>query len=167
MRRPKYPELRRAREGSSRVVPMDEWLAGAPAKRKGLRVASKNDIATSIEETQGMYKAHDWTAMRPRHAVALYWILHTHVYSIEPSELRGKAWTAACLMASRLLAKDFGGDHDRLVSFLAWAWKREKKAHARGGEDRRRLGWRLQFSAGLATDYRVFLAQNEECRASS
>jgi hypothetical protein len=107
-----------------------------------------------------MIDSREWKAARPRHLVALYVRMHEHVYRTGPSELRGKTWTAACLMAARLLERELGGDVERMVDFIAWAWKREKRAHARGGDDRRRMGWRLQFSPSLVTDYRVYLASD-------
>lgn len=176
MRRPRDPAAFHAahpngkappapRAGSSKIVSFDEFAARAPKRSKGLRAAGKQDIATSLDEATLMRTAGVWKAARPRHFVALYAQLHAHVYGAEPTELRGKTWTAACLMASRLLAGDFSGDAGRLVAFVVWAWKREKKAHAKGNEDRRRMGWRLQFSSALVTDYRVHLAQRSGLRA--
>lgn len=143
---------------SSRVVSFDEWAAKTPKKRKGLRSAGMDDVAAAYEEANRMRESRDWTGARPKHLVALYEQLHRHVYGVPASELRGKVITAARLMAARLLEREFGGDVERMVSFIAWSWKREKRAHARGGEDRRRMGWRLQFSPSLVTDYRVHLA---------
>lgn len=141
----------------SNVTSLDEWAAAAPKRKKGLRSAGKNDVEAALDEANAMRKAGDWTAARPRHLVALYVQLHAHVYGVQPTELRGKTWTAACLMASRLLEREFTGDTARFVAFIAWTWKCERKAHARGNPDRRRLGWRLQFSPALVTDYRVHL----------
>lgn len=134
---------------------MDEWVARAPKRRKGLRSAGRSEVDISLEEVDAMRESKDWSAARPRHFVALYFRLHQHVYKVDPVELRGKVWTAACLMASRLLEREFSGDLERMVSFIAWAWSRERKAHAKSNGDRRRLGWKLAFSPMLVTDYRV------------
>lgn len=172
MRRPKDPAAWQAshptgkrtsvRPGASKVVSFDEFAARAPKKQKGLRSAGGSEIERTLRETTTMREANDWTVSRPRHFVALYFQLHRHVYGIEPGELRGKAWTAACLMAARTFTNDFTGDTARFVAFIVWAWKREKKAHAKGIEDRRRMGWRLQFSSTLVTDYRLYLAQRTQ-----
>lgn len=166
MRAPKHPEAWAGRKrsapppASSRVVSLDEWASRAPRRKKGLRSAGKQDVDQSLAEVDRMVASKDWSAARPRHFVALYFKMHAHVYGTEPAELRGKTWTAACLMAARLFERELGSDVDRFVNFLAWTWKREKRAHARGSDDRRRMGWRLQFSPALVTDYRVFLAQD-------
>lgn len=168
MRRPANPEaFRRARERASKVIGFDEFAAKAPKKTKGLRSAGRSDVAQAMGEADAMRRENDWGAARARHFVALYALLHRHVYGVEPGELTGRTWTAACLAASRLHGREFGGDGAKLVSFMAWAWKREKRAAARGGEDRRRLGWRLQFSSTLVTDWRVEMARSKERRAAA
>ena len=152
----------RARPLPGQVTSLDEWAAKAPKKKKGLRSAARQDVASSIAEADQMRAASDFTAARPRHFVGLYALFHNHVYGVAPSELSGKTWTAACLMAARILDREFGKDIDRFVSFIAWTWRREKRAHVRASGERRRLGWRLQFSPTLVTDYRVELARERE-----
>lgn len=144
------------------VTSLDEWASKAPKRKKGLRSAPRSDVASSIAEADQMRGANDFTAARPRHFVGLYSLFHNHVYGVVPGELTGKAWTAACLMAARILDREFAGDLNRFVSFIAWTWRREKRAHARATGDRRRMGWRLQFSPSLVTDYRVELARDRD-----
>lgn len=165
-RAPLYPEawVGRARvppaPSASRVVSIDEWASRAPRRKRGLRSTGVADIDRALEEVDEMKKRGDWGQARPRHLVALYYRLHAHVYQAEPAELRGKVWTAACLMAARLLEREFKGETQRMVSFIGWAWGRERRAHAGSDNpDRRRLGWKLAFSPALVTDYRVHLQQ--------
>lgn len=173
MRRPKDPEaFKRAQESRARiterplpanVVSFEAFAAQAPKKRKGLRGAGKNEIGTSLEEVGEMRAKGEWKSARPRHFVALYWQLHQHVYKLAPAELRGREWTAACLAAKRMIDVDFQGDLDRFVEFIVWTWRREKYLNAKDESGtRRRLGWRLQFSPSLATDYRLHLQRQRE-----
>lgn len=144
------------------VVSLDSFAAAAPKKPTGLRSAGAKDVLRTIEETEVMRASGDWVGARPRNMVALYVLCHRHVYGVDPLELSGKAWTAACLMAARIIANEFDDDVKRCVAFLAWTWSRERRAHAHAaGAERRRLGWRLQFSAALLTDYRVHLTSNK------
>lgn len=159
---PLFPTL--TADTSSRVTSLDEFAARAPKKKKGLRSAARSEVDDSLEEADRMREGNDFTKARPRHFVALYALFHKHVYGVHSGELIGKTWTAACLMAARILDREFAGDVDRFVSFIAWSWRREKRAHARSDGDRRRMGWRLQFSPALVTDYRVQLAKEQEGR---
>jgi hypothetical protein len=58
-----------------------------------------------------------------------------------------------------MLRAQFGADPERMAIFMSWTWTRERKQQvwreANGREGGRRLGWALQFSRGLVTDYRV------------
>jgi len=160
MRRPANPEAFLAAKLARETLPpgvisFDAWAAKAPKKKKGLRPTARDSIATSIDEADAMRAKASWPDARPRHLVALHVLCHRHVYGVDPGELSGKTWTAACLSAARLLEREFSGDVVRLVEFIAWSWKREKRAHAKGSDERRRMGWRLQFSSALVTDYRV------------
>lgn len=172
MRRPRDPAaFARANPGgrrapapssASHVVSFDEWASRAPRRKKGLRSTGKDEVLVALDEADRMRRDGSWDGARPRHLVALYVQLHMHVYKVPPAELRGKEWTAACLMASRLLAREFSGDASRLVEFISWTWRRERRAHAKGDGGRRRMGWRLQFSPSLVTDYRVELSRRRE-----
>lgn len=158
-----FPKELYEEKPSSGVTSLDEWAAKAPRKKKGLRSAPRSDVDASLAEADQMRAANDFTGARPRHLVALYALFHKHVYGVHPGELAGKAWTAACLMAARILDREFSGDVQRIVSFIAWTWRREKRAHIRTtAGDRRRMGWRLQFSPSLVTDYRVELARDRQ-----
>ena len=56
------------------------------------------------------------------------------------------------------MVKDaFKGDIERAVDFVHWTWKRElsREKKANGADRNFRIGWRLQFSANLLTDWRL------------
>ena len=68
----------------------------------------------------------------------------------------------------RILAgvdKEFGGDPSKMVAFMHWAWKGEQRREAYAkdkGYERRRMSWRVQFSAELLTDYRVHALRGQK-----
>lgn len=142
------------------VVDLDDFAAQAPPRtKKGVRSASAREIESAIAEADDMRARGAWAGAAPRHLVALYALCHEHVYGVRPGELAGKTWSMACAEARRFLDREFGGDVARCVEFVAWAWQRERRATRRASDtDRRRIGWRLMFSAALATDYRVAVA---------
>lgn len=132
------------------------FAALAPEKKKGPSAASKIQIERSLAEADAMRTANNWSEAKGRHWVSLYVWCHKSVYGILPSELSGKEWTMAVMAAHRLCEREFNDSAETMLDFVRWAWARERKAHARAGDsDRRRFGWRLQFSASLATDYRL------------
>lgn len=66
-------------------------------------------------------------------------------------------WLAASSAAQRLINTQFGGDIDRAIEFVVWTWERQidRGKRNRDGSKRAPLGWRLQFSPALVTEFRV------------
>lgn len=157
MRGPK-PEFRRAAAAAPASSPSHDGMEGAGTH---LKRASK-EIRDALEGALGMRQSEDWSAAAPKHLVALYAQLHTHVYGVEPMEVGdAREWGQACVAAARLLG--MFDDPRACVAFVAWTWMREKAAIARQQNgSRRRIGWRLQFSSSLVTDYRVDTASRQE-----
>ena len=147
-------------------------LAGKAPKRKQFALSSSTISKASVE-ADAMATAGTWDGARGVHLVALYAWMHREVYGVEASELSPtsgagqKEWALAGVLAQRFCAQNFGGEMAECVEFMRWAWKREqfKERKRRNGEARAedqgfRMGWRLQFSARLATDYRVDRARH-------
>lgn len=131
-----------------------------PSKTAG---GSKRARQNAIEQADEMRLSGEWPDdMRPKHLVALYAWCHEQVYGVWPSELNSaKPWLGACSAAKRLAVDEFDGDLTKVVGFLRWTWARERRfedhriAKFKGGG--KRIGWRLQFSRTLVTDFRLYL----------
>ena len=143
-------------EGSQRVgMGLDEFVGKGFSKKKRrknpkvLFEKAKNELV-EVEQGQRDPKAP--------HFVALYAKLHEHVYGVAPTELEDVAWFAACKEADRIF-NEFQNSKLLMFDFMRWVWRRERAAEKRrkadGVETSRRIGWRLQFSRTLVTDFRV------------
>lgn len=148
-------------------------IGAKPKKRRGFALAPAA-IAQATAEAEQMAKSGDWDAARGVHLVALYAQMHRLVYGVAAEELdgagRGTAavkkaqleWAVASKAAQAFCAEQFGADFGDAVEFVRWAWKREqwreKKRRENPGDDFR-IGWRYQFGAKLATDYRLAVAR--------
>lgn len=100
----------------------------------------------------------NWARAEGRHFVCLFDHCHVQVYGA-PSEVRdGRQFSAAASSASAFLRAQFGGDAQTMAEFVRWVWQREigrEKWRRENGREGGRIGWRLQFSAGMVTDWRV------------
>lgn len=165
MRRPIPPEKAAAlpplpRDGGMSAV---EFAARAPDRPKTIRPvgpALRDRLAT---EVQNRIRTGDWKGAGPQHLVALYRECHAQVYRVRPLELDdGREFAFASLEAGRMLGRDFGGSVERAIEFVRWTWTREREREEwriREGKSGSSIGWRLQFSAKLVTQYRVDLAR--------
>lgn len=141
------------RRAATQVV-FDEFVGEPTGKPKP---KPKRDMEKLLHETEQLKNAGEWQSMTPKHFVALYCLLHQHVYGVLPDEVRHH-WRLAVGAATRQLNQQFGGDKLRMVGFMRWAWNRERKRHEKRGDDSDfRMGWRLQFGPGMLVDYRVAL----------
>lgn len=114
--------------------------------------------AAAREKMNEMAASGDWAGADGLHLVALYEMAHREVYGVEPLELDAKARFLAVGAATRLTEKFFDGDYAGAVSFMRWTWHREQereKWRRANGRDGQRIGWRLQFSAAMVSDYRL------------
>lgn len=140
------------------VVAWAKAEAKTEPKRKrpsGITVAS---MVKAHREADRRSASDDWEGARPLVFVALYAILHEHVYGVV-EELKTQDRKLAAFAAGRMLKGEFGGDAEAMASFLRWAWKREagrEKWRRDNGRQGLRLTWRLLFGGGyLMTDYRL------------
>jgi len=104
----------------------------------------------------------DWGDAAPRHYVAAYALLHERTYGVAPAELTPTTRLHAAGMAANLLRREFDGEPGEMAAFLRWTWQREKERETwrrANGRDGGRIGYRLQFTGGLLTDYRVAKAR--------
>lgn len=158
-------------ESATRVLTPAEQLAAlvADGRHRGMQARhppqkdrrpyrSKDTIARVKAKMEEMAASGDWSGASGTHLVALYAWLHAQVYGVENAELDGRQWALAAQAAGRMVANHFADDYGSAVVFLRWAWKREqgreqwrRENHKDGG----RIGWRLQFSGSIVTDYRV------------
>lgn len=125
--------------------------------RRSFRGSSTAAVDRAKEETARFLDAGDWSQARGTHLVALYAWLHEKVYGVETAELDGKSWAAAASMAQRMVDSYFDRSFEKAVAFMHWTWRREQerdKWARANGRSRGRVGWRLQFSGTIVTDYR-------------
>jgi hypothetical protein len=145
---------------------VDEAAAKKTARKPRKRTArSPKGYEAACTEAEARAKANDWKDAEPRHLVGLYALLHRQVYKVPPAEL-ADVWKGAVSAARSMLDKEFKGDVSAFVEFIRWTWIRERRSEERAvvdGNERRRLGWALQFKAkSLLTDYRVDMARAQE-----
>jgi hypothetical protein len=124
---------------------------------------TRDPVAAAREEMRAMGERGDWSGATGAHLVALYEWLHEEVYGAPTSELSVRRLRGiAVSVAGAFVKREFGGDPERAVEFLRWAWTREQEREAwRRANDRsgKKIGWRLAFSGELATEYRVDVAR--------
>lgn len=123
------------------------------------RSPRRNALDEALDDARGRARTGEWADARGPALVGLYALCHELVYGVEAAELRSAGeWSAAVRCAGRALAEHFGGDADLMADFVKWTWEREKGREAwarRTRANRPRLGWRLQFSPRVVTDWRV------------
>ena len=160
---------------SSSSTPSPEFAAmvGAVSARIERRKAKPKTIAgavfdRTVSELEAMIATQNWEGVTAKHLVALYEKMHTKCYGVAPAELGPQARYNAMMMAATLTKREFGGDYQRTMEFMRWAWTREIKTEKwrrqNGREDGRRIGVRLMFGGGLVTDYRLALARKNATR---
>lgn len=153
-------------------VGLGEWLSEekVPAKPRTKQL-SEYDAALQDAETRA--KTGAWADARAASFVGLYAFCHRRLYGVDPAELRNKTdFRAAARMASQMLAR-FESDGPAFAAFIVWTWERQarrdeyfKKRSEMNGDraETFRIGYRLQFSAKIETDYRVEMASNRKAR---
>ena len=149
--------------GSS--VALEEFIA-APASEKPASTKRKVGIGASAFErlvllTSELKEDADWDKFEAKNFVALYWMLHFHVYKVKPQEVVDM-FSAAVSMAKRMLEREFSSNSAAMVQFMRWVWSKEQKSFARRDvENDFRIGWRYQFGSKLLSDYRVYVAKSK------
>lgn len=148
--------IRRRVVGSTVTMPEP----AKPSRPRPVGRTTLTDLEAGIMAAKEYSRSQDWSDAKPRDIVGLYAMCHEAVYGVEPEELKQRAeMRAAVGMASRLLRNCFDDEIAELIDFMRWVWAKEKKKIDWMKEKNypvvKRIGYRLQFSAGLVTDYRV------------
>jgi hypothetical protein len=144
---------------------VDKIEAAAPPPRRRSRSKKLTDIETAVHDAEVRSRSGDWKGARAATFVGLYAQCHRMLYGVLPLELEDPAqFRFAAKSANDMLAL-FDNDEDEFVEMIKWSWFRERRRVAiskERNETRGRLGWRLQFSKTMFTDYRAteFVAQN-------
>lgn len=132
-------------------------------RRKSKKTIAASQFGRARVEVEAMIESGKWTGVSARHLVALYDLMHERVYGVACAELGPEARYNATMMAASLTKREFGGDYEKTLEFMRWAWTRESRTEKwrreNGRHEARRIGARLMFSGSLVTDYRVFLAR--------
>jgi hypothetical protein len=109
------------------------------------------DIAA---ETERMMRTAKWSDAEPTHFVETFRAMHVlvyHVAALMPANERRKAER----LAAETLREHFDNDSSTMAAFVYWTWERESTRAAHPSNFHRPMGWRLQFSPSLVTDWRV------------
>lgn len=125
----------------------------------GARAKSHRDIDAAILNAEACAKSGDWSRADARVIVGFYAWCHRSVYGVAPVELENVAeFRLASRAAHRMLHERFDDDVTAMVLMVRWSWRRAKqRAEWLRTQNREinRMGWRLQFSDRMLTDYRV------------
>lgn len=134
--------------------PLKEQKIKGGKREKAL---SEIERATRLAEKCG--ETGDWSNADARTLLGLYALCHRTIYGVAPVELENVAeFRVASRAALTILHGHFSDDVVAAALFVRWCWKREKERAEwakTANRDRNRMGWRMQFSAKLVTDFLV------------
>lgn len=137
-------------------------------RRPSVKRKKVSPLTQAIADAETAATSGDWSAATGATLVGLYAYCHREVYGVAPLELdQQAALRAAAKHALDFVVTHFEADFDAAVEFVKWSWMREKGREqwaAREGKERGRMGWRLQFSTRLLTDYRVDMSRRRRRR---
>lgn len=138
--------------GENEVVSAASFLGERVKKKKKPRAKSVGPklFEKAWREMLVMKGSGDWSEATGRHFVALYEFFHERVYGTAPLEMDGPARFYASSIAAGFLKRWFDDQPGEMARFMAWVWDRENS----NKQSTRRIGYRLQFSPNLITDYR-------------
>ena len=133
-----------------------------------IRGRKKTALEVALENAEKRAASGRWDDATAGAFVGLYAMCHRLTYGVDAADLAERGtFQAATRAATRALHDHFGDDKAELVEFVKWVWEREKGREewaAREGKSRGRLNVRIQFSAGLVTDYRVDQSRHKRRR---
>lgn len=136
--------------------------AKAQAKQPRMRVKRSHTLTlveVAIDDAKRRASSGEWEGAKGSTLVGLYAMCHRMVYGIIPSELEEPStFRQAAKMAATTMHELFVDDPAEVAAFIRWSWEVEKRKNTWAQSksiDRRRLGWRAQFSRALQTDYRI------------
>lgn len=139
----------------------DSWLKSKLTRERKPRprTITEGAMERARRESAEMMRSGDWSEAMGRHFLALYLVLHARVYGVEAGLTEDEYFEGATA-AAKLLEGEFDEDPGALVRFVAWTWEREREREEwrrKNGKGGGSVGWRLQFSGRLLTDYRLAL----------
>lgn len=147
---------------NGREQSLEEFAGKAKPKRKkskGPRAcARQHELARAAAEE--LIRSKEWQRADGQAIVGLYSLLHTRVYGVLPDELDGPDYLAAVQAAKRMCEQLTPRGAYEL---LHWTWRAEEAKAQRAiydGQERARIGWRLQFHASKVTDFKVSRARS-------
>jgi hypothetical protein len=132
-----------------------------PAKKRRRGPPRLDDRRTEAArvDMRRMLETGDWSEANGIHLVVFFEFLHAEVYGVAPLEVDAKVRFLATGAATKLVEKFFENDFGACASFMIWKWKREESSQKwrreNGRDPGRPIGWRLQFSPVLVTEYRM------------
>lgn len=126
-----------------------------PLRRPPSRGRRLGSYDLALREAERRARDGDWSGCNGRALVGLYAHCHRLVYRVPADDLQAEAaMTTASRRASKLMREHAGGNGELMARFVKWTWEREQNRRHRS----MRIGWRLQFSPGLFTEFRVVVA---------
>lgn len=165
---------RRVIEGgkrSARKIAADNlvagFLGGKTTRKKTTGKSVKRLVEDAVKDVDRRIAEGQWDDIKPSFIVGLYVWCYVNVYGVQPS-LNKKEWLAACAMAKRVIADEFGGDDHLMIGYVKWVWQREREREEWRRKNRKSgyvLGWRRLFSNQLLNEYRVEEARQNERQA--
>ncbi len=125
-----------------------------PPRQRGL-----SELDAAVLEAEARARTGNWQDARPTAFVGLYALCHRMLFKVLPGELESKIeFKGALRMAGQVHAR-FEYNGENVASFIRWTWEREQRREkwaANKGETRDfRVGYRLQFSPRMITDWQV------------
>lgn len=132
---------------------------GQPAPRqrdqpRRPRAKPLTPLEAAVKDATVRAASGEWEDAGAGTIVGLYALCHQRLYGVEPIELKTDFGMARRRVMT-LLRDEFDGDVDAFVQFVRWAWLRQERRVARSGPSDYRMGWRVQFSSAVLTDWRV------------
>lgn len=96
-------------------------------KRKKKNGPGRAAINRLMAEVSEMSRTGNWDgATTPAHYLALWCLVHDHVYGSRPTELVNEQWLGALSALKKLLRDECGGRYDVLRVYIRYFWRREK-----------------------------------------
>ena len=118
-----------------------------------------SELDAAVLEAEARSRTGKWDDARPTAFVGLYALCHRMLFKVLPGELESKVeFKGALRMAGQVHAR-FEYNGEDVAAFIVWTWEREQRREkwaAGKGETRDfRVGYRLQFSPRMITDWQV------------
>lgn len=144
--------------------PLTEFMERfEPEKTPRLRVKRRAKtlslVEVAMDEARRRATSGEWDRSKGATFVGLYALCHQMVYGVVPGELQEPAaFRAAAKHAARAMHELFDDDPAEVAAFVRWTWEAEKRKNAWAQQkafDRKRLGWKAQFSRAVQTDYQI------------